>query len=157
MKGGTVHVVGAGMAGLAAAVRLVQSGRKVVLYDSAAQAGGRCRSYYDETLGCRLDNGNHLLVSGNTAAMAYIAETNAAATFQTADMAVFPFLDLKTDERWSVRPTEGRVPWWLFVAARRVAGTHGLDYLDALKLNRAAATATIGQTLDVGRIIYQRL
>jgi squalene-associated FAD-dependent desaturase len=145
------------MAGLAASVRLAQAGRKVALYDAAGQAGGRCRSYYDETLGCRLDNGNHLLVSGNTAAMAYIAATNAAATFETADIATFPFVDLKTHERWSVRPTEGRVPWWLFVADRRVAGTRALDYLDALKLGRAAATATISQTLDAGRLIYERL
>jgi squalene-associated FAD-dependent desaturase len=162
MKGGTVHVIGAGMAGLAASVRLAQNGhkgagRKVALYDAAGQAGGRCRSYFDETLGCRLDNGNHLLVSGNTAAMAYIAATNAAATFETADIAVFPFLDMKSLARWSVRPTEGRVPWWLFVAGRRVAGTHALDYLDALKLSRAATTATIGQVLDAKRIIFERL
>jgi squalene-associated FAD-dependent desaturase len=154
---GTVHVIGAGMAGLAAAVRLGQSGRKVALHDAAGQAGGRCRSYFDETLGCRLDNGNHLLVSGNSAAMAYIAATNAAATFVTADIAAFPFLDLKRQERWSVRPTEGRVPWWLFVAGRRVAGTGPLDYLDALKLARADATATISQTLDPKRAIYERL
>jgi squalene-associated FAD-dependent desaturase len=154
---GTVHVIGAGMAGLAAAVRLGQSGRKVALHDAAGQAGGRCRSYFDETLGCRLDNGNHLLVSGNSAAMAYIAATNAAATFVTADIAAFPFLDLKRQERWSVRPTEGRVPWWLFVAGRRVAGTGPLDYRDALKLARADATATISQTLDPKRAIYERL
>jgi hydroxysqualene dehydroxylase len=156
MNPGKVHVIGAGLAGLAAAVRLAQS-RKVALYEAAGQAGGRCRSYLDETLGCRIDNGNHLLVSGNTAAMAYIAETNAAATFQTADIADFPFLDLKSAERWSVRPTEGRVPWWLFVAGRRVAGTRALDYLDALKLSRASTTATIGQTLDASRVIYERL
>src|SRR5436190_1968853 len=162
MKAGTVHVIGAGMAGLAASVRLAQNGHKgagrhVALYDAAGQPGGRCRSYFDETLGCRLDNGNHLLVSGNTAAMAYVAETNAAATFVTADIAAFPFLDMKSQERWSVRPTEGRVPWWLFVAARRVAGTNALDYLDALKLARAGATATISQTLDARRVIYERL
>jgi squalene-associated FAD-dependent desaturase len=162
MQQGVVHVIGAGMAGLAASVRLAQNGhkaagRKVALYEAAGQAGGRCRSYFDETLGCRLDNGNHLLVSGNTAAMAYIAATNAAATFVTADIAAFPFLDMKSGERWSVRPTEGRVPWWLFVADRRVAGTRMLDYLDALKLSRAPASATIGQTLDVGKTIYERL
>jgi squalene-associated FAD-dependent desaturase len=145
------------LAGLAASVRLAQAGREVALYDAAGQAGGRCRSYFDETLGCRLDNGNHLLVSGNTAAMAYIAETNAAATFVTADIAAFPFLDLKTREQWSVRPTEGRVPWWLFVSGRRVAGTSALDYLDALKLARAGASATISQTLDARRVIYGRL
>src|SRR3954452_1092040 len=107
MKEGTVHVIGAGMAGLAASVRLAQNGgkgagRKVVVHEAAGQAGGRCRSYFDETLGCRLDNGNHLLVSGNTAAMAYVAAINAAASFETSDMAVFPFIDVKSRDRWSV-------------------------------------------------------
>jgi squalene-associated FAD-dependent desaturase len=157
MKAGTVHVIGAGLAGLAAAVRLGQGGRKVVVYEAAGQAGGRCRSYFDETLGCRIDNGNHLLVSGNTAAMAYVAETGAAATFEAADRAEYDFLDLEKDERWSVRPTEGRVPWWLFLAHRRVAGTGLFDYLDALRLMRAPATATIAQTIDAGRAIYRRL
>jgi squalene-associated FAD-dependent desaturase len=157
MKPGTVHVIGAGLAGLAAAMRLVQAGRKVVVYEAAGQAGGRCRSYFDETLGCRIDNGNHLLVSGNTAAMAYVSEIGAAATFETTDRAEYNFLDLAKNERWSVRPTEGRVPWWLFLAHRRVAGTGFFDYLDALKLMRAPATATIAQTIDTSRPIYARL
>jgi len=157
MRTGTVHVIGAGLAGLAAAVRLGQIGRKVIVYEAAGQAGGRCRSYFDETLGCRVDNGNHLMISGNTAAMAYVAEIGAAATFETNDSAEYAFFDIEKVERWSVRPTEGRVPWWLFLEGRRVAGTSFLDYLDALKLMRAPATATIAQTINTSRAIYRRL
>ncbi|HZZ12104.1 MAG TPA: FAD-dependent oxidoreductase, partial [Paraburkholderia sp.] len=45
-----VHVVGAGVAGLAAAVQLQRRGAQVVLHEAQAQAGGRCHSYYDRKL-----------------------------------------------------------------------------------------------------------
>ncbi len=41
-----VHVIGAGISGLACAVRLANQGKQVCLYEAAAQAGGRCRSYF---------------------------------------------------------------------------------------------------------------
>ena len=126
MQGRRVHVIGAGLAGLAAAVRLAKQGAHVRLYEAAQNAGGRCRSYVDAELGCRVDNGNHLVVSGNDAAMAYVAEIGAAATFIARDMAEFPFVDLKTGERWSVRPTDHRLPWWILLADRRVAGSQRL-------------------------------
>ena len=59
---GTVHVVGAGLAGLAAAVRLASRGAHVAVHEAAGQAGGRCRSYHDPALDMVIDNGNHLLL-----------------------------------------------------------------------------------------------
>jgi uncharacterized protein with NAD-binding domain and iron-sulfur cluster len=41
---GAVHVVGAGLSGLSAAVRLVDAGRTVIVHEAAGHAGGRCRS-----------------------------------------------------------------------------------------------------------------
>ena len=61
MSAGAVHVIGAGIAGLSAAIRLVEVGRKVIVHEAASSAGGRCRSYPDPTLGLVIDNGNHLL------------------------------------------------------------------------------------------------
>ena len=64
---GTVHVIGAGLAGLSAALRLAKAGRRVVVHEAAKQAGGRCRSLHDTVLDRPIDNGNHLLLGGNTA------------------------------------------------------------------------------------------
>ena len=65
MSAGTVHIIGAGIAGLSAAVRLVDAGTTVIVHEAASFARGRCRSYPDRTLGLVIDNGNHLLLSGN--------------------------------------------------------------------------------------------
>ena len=69
---GHAHIIGAGIAGLAAAVRLASQGHRVSVYESAPQAGGRCRSYHDPALDMEIDNGNHLVLSGNSAAMGYL-------------------------------------------------------------------------------------
>ncbi|RAB64376.1 FAD-dependent oxidoreductase, partial [Burkholderia multivorans] len=53
----TVHVIGAGLAGLSAAVELQRRGRRIVLHDAHAHAGGRCRSWFDSTLGTTVDSG----------------------------------------------------------------------------------------------------
>jgi squalene-associated FAD-dependent desaturase len=60
----SVLVIGAGWAGLSAAVRLVQAGRRVSLIDSAPQAGGRARTQTLHLDGenLALDNGQHLLM-----------------------------------------------------------------------------------------------
>ncbi len=65
------HIVGAGISGLSAAVRLANANFKVRLYEATQQAGGRCRSYFDAATNLTIDNGNHLLLSGNRHALAY--------------------------------------------------------------------------------------
>ena len=72
-------MIGAGMAGLAAALALADSGSAVSLYEASPAAGGRCRSYHDKELGCRIDNGNHLWLSGNPSISAFLRRGGAAA------------------------------------------------------------------------------
>src|SRR6185312_8779586 len=152
-----VRVVGAGLAGLAASLRLAEAGVAVVLHEAARQAGGRCRSYDDATLGCRIDNGNHLLIAGNRAAMDYLRALGAADTLIGPPEPSYPFLDLASGERWVVRPNAGRVPWWLLDAGRRVPGTRVLDYLRALRLAVARDDDTVADTLDPNATIFRRL
>lgn len=152
-----VHVVGAGLAGLAAALRLAEAGVAVVLHEAARQAGGRCRSYLDATLGCRIDNGNHLLIAGNHAAMDFLRRIGARETLTGPEEAVYAGLDLDSGERWALRINAGRLPWWLFQRDRRIAGTGPLDYLGGLRLVAARGDATVGEVLDQNSLTFRRL
>ena len=140
---GCAHVVGAGLAGLAAAVALADAGRRVILYEAAPHAGGRCRSYFDAELGCRIDNGNHLLLAGNRAALDYLERIGALGSLEGPPEAVFPFVDAATGERWTVRPNSGALPWWVLRAKRRVPQTRARDYLAAWALRRGCGCADL--------------
>ena len=106
-----IHVIGSGLAGLSAAIAATGAGRAVTLYEATAAGGGRCRSYFDSELGIRLDNGNHLLLSGNKSTFAYINEIGASDRITGPRRPVFPFMDLKTGRQWTLRPSRGRIPW----------------------------------------------
>lgn len=151
-----VHIVGAGLAGLAAALSLVAQGVAVTLHESGPAAGGRCRSYFDRELSCRIDNGNHLLLSGNRAAFAYLEQIGAVGTLAGPRAPVFPFMDLQTGERWTLRPNRGRLPLWVFSPSRRAKGTRLTEYLALCRLLRAAPDATVSATLRDGAL-YRRL
>lgn len=60
MKNNSVIIVGAGWAGLAAAVRLAQNNIHVTVIESAKQTGGRARTVTHNQL--KLDNGQHIMV-----------------------------------------------------------------------------------------------
>ncbi|PIW27432.1 MAG: amine oxidase [Rhodospirillales bacterium CG15_BIG_FIL_POST_REV_8_21_14_020_66_15] len=151
-----IHVIGAGVAGLAAAVRLAQGDQKVVLHDSAGHAGGRCRSLFDSQLDRRIDNGNHLILSGNRAIRDYLETVGAADSLTGPADASFPFRDLKTGETWVVRPDEGRVPWSVLFGPGRVPGTRLGEYLRALRLACAGPDETIRDCLAGSGPLFER-
>jgi squalene-associated FAD-dependent desaturase len=154
----TVHVVGAGVAGLSAAVRLVEAGLEVTVHEAAQVAGGRCRSYSDQALGLVIDNGNHLLLSGNHAALDYLDRIGSLDSLSGPDAAIFDFADLKTGERWRLSLNEGRVPWWLLDRKRRAPGTSLREYFAPLAmLLRASAADTVAQAMNCAGPLYERL
>ncbi len=149
-----VHVIGGGLAGLAAAVRLRHLGAAVMLYEAAPRAGGRCRSYHDPQLDTVLDNGNHLLLSGNTSAMTYLSEIGASNRLAAPTSAAFDFVDVTSGQRWSLNP--GAAPWWILDAKRRVPDTSITDYWSIVRLTRAAKDATVGACLNASSVLFRR-
>ena len=143
---GTVHVVGAGLAGLSTAVRMAEQGRPVALYEAGKVAGGRCRTFPDPRLGRDVDNGNHLLLSGNGSARTYLRLIGASDAMRIGE-AAFPFVDLHTGARWRVALTDGPIPWWIADRRRRVPGTRLRDYLAGWRLLLAGAGRTVAEAI----------
>jgi hydroxysqualene dehydroxylase len=153
----TIHIVGAGVAGLSAALKLSARGARVIVYEATAFAGGRCRSYHDATLGMTIDNGNHLLLSGNRAALEFLRGIGAEPLLVGPPAADFPFVDLASGERWTLRLNDGRLPFWIFDSGRRPPGTHPLDYMALLRLLRAPVDKTVGEIIACEGPVYARL
>ncbi|MSP94864.1 MAG: hypothetical protein EXR00_06290 [Alphaproteobacteria bacterium] len=142
MSSGTFHIIGAGLSGLSAAVALVAKGVRVQMFEATAFAGGRCRSYHDPALGQEIDNGNHLILSGNWAVHEYLRAIGAEGNFLGPSQPEIFFADARTGARWTIRPNEGAFPWWIFSKSRRVPHTHASDYLALRRLMRPGANIT---------------
>jgi squalene-associated FAD-dependent desaturase len=152
-----VHVVGAGLAGLAAAVQLQRRGAQVVLHEAADHAGGRCRSYYDEKLGATIDSGNHMVLSGNAATLNYMRAIGSADELTGPQQPDYPFVDLATRARWTVRMSPGHLPWWIFDQNARVPNTGPADYLTLAPLMFAKPGRSVAQTMRCDGPLWDRL
>jgi squalene-associated FAD-dependent desaturase len=152
-----VHIIGAGLAGLAAAVRLAETPARIIVHEATNFPGGRCRSYYDQATELTIDNGNHLLLSANHAALAYARTIGAERRLVGPPTAEFDFIDLATRERWTLRLNNGAVPWWIFDPHSRVPGTTAIDYLRLAPLLWARRNKTVGEVIPCSGVLYQRL
>ncbi len=154
---GRVHIIGAGLAGLAAGVRLAAAGRPVTIHEATKQAGGRCRSYFDQGTGMLIDNGTHLLLSGNHAVLSYADAIGSRAGFSGPKEAEFPFIDLQSGQQWTLRFGDSRFPWWVFDKDRRVPETAVSDYLPLARLAWTSAEKPIGEVVNCSGPLYDRL
>jgi squalene-associated FAD-dependent desaturase len=67
-----VIVIGAGFAGLSAAVRLSGKGARVLVLEARARLGGRAMAYPDRETGELVDNGQHVLLGCYTDTFAFL-------------------------------------------------------------------------------------
>lgn len=86
-----LHVVGAGAAGLAAALEASRRGARVVLHEATPLAGGRARALPDGT-----DNGTHALLGANPAALGFLEAIGARDRWVEPEPEALPVYDLAT-------------------------------------------------------------
>jgi len=154
---GTVHIIGAGLAGLAAGVRLAAAECAVAIHEATKQAGGRCRSYFDQGTGMLIDNGTHLLLSGNHAVLSYAEAIGSRAGLSGPKEAEFAFIDIATGQHWTLRFGDSRFPWWVFDKERRVPQTAVIDYLPLARLAWTSTDKPIGEVMNCSGPLYDRL
>jgi squalene-associated FAD-dependent desaturase len=104
-----------------------------------------------------IDNGNHVILSGNRSALAYLDTIGATDRMRGPDEADFNFIDLATNERWQLRLGDGMLPWWIFSDVRRVPNTRARDYLVLARLMWRPGEGTVGEAIDCSGALYERL
>jgi squalene-associated FAD-dependent desaturase len=153
----TVHIAGGGISGLSAGVRLADAGYRVRVYEAAQQVGGRCRSYFDGATNLTIDNGNHLVLSGNHSVLAYARKIGSEAGLQGPPKAEFQFIDIAANKRWTLQINDGRVPFWVFDRNCRVPDTSLADYFALAPLIWANARTRVGNAIKCEGVLYKRL
>ena len=99
----TLHVVGAGLAGLSCALTAADAGLEVVLHESTDHAGGRCRSWVEPTLDRLIDNGTHMVVAANKTVFRFLNRIGSPDGLAPGPK-TFAMIDLASGERWVTSP-----------------------------------------------------
>jgi squalene-associated FAD-dependent desaturase len=72
-----VIVIGAGVAGLSAAVRAARDGARVLVLEARSRLGGRATAFPDRETGEVVDNGQHVLLGCYTETLAFLRDVDA--------------------------------------------------------------------------------
>ncbi len=149
------HVVGGGVAGLAAALAMAETGAQVHLYEAATHLGGRCRSLPDQRFGTSIDNGSHLLFSANRATLGFLRRIGAPST------ALFPaealsFRDLDDGACWRIAPGGESAAWMLGKGLRIPGASRWRLFTQGWRLLAAPPGACVGDRLPTGGPLWRR-
>jgi hydroxysqualene dehydroxylase len=100
-----VVIVGAGFAGLSAAVRLAKRGAQVVVLEARSRLGGRATAFHDRETGELVDNGQHVLLGCYSHTLAFLADIGAAENVTVARELSVTMIDREGTRSRLVCPT----------------------------------------------------
>ena len=144
----TCHVIGAGVAGLVAALRLADQGRAVMLHEATPVAGGRCRALPDGT-----DNGTHALMGANRAALRFLADIGAREGWVEAEPESLPVFDLAdgSARRIAASPLAWRDP------NKRPPGLSASAFVALLRLALPIGDRPVAEVMAAHPVLYRAL
>ena len=122
-----IAVIGAGWAGMAAAVTLIEQGARVVVFEASRQLGGRARRVTLD--GVDLDNGQHILIGAYTETLRLM---QVVGVDPQVALLRFP-LELRTASGFHLKVAPLPAPLHLAVG---LLGAHGLGFADRLRAAR---------------------
>ncbi len=96
-------------------------------------------------------------MSGNTAALGFLARIGAAALVTGAAKARFPFFDLGTQQRWTLDLGVGRLPLWMFDRRRRAPHTRARDYVGLARLLWPTPDQPLGKVMSCRGPAYEQV
>jgi squalene-associated FAD-dependent desaturase len=128
-----VVVVGAGFAGLSAAVRLAKAGARVVVVEERRRLGGRATAFVDPQSGEAVDNGQHVLFGCYHETFAFL-ETIGAANGVTLDSTLDLEIVDRSGRRSRLRTVALPAPFHLIAGVLRWRALGIGDRLAALRL-----------------------
>ena len=133
-------VIGAGFAGIAAAIQLCLAGRRVLLLENRGYSGGRVRSFRESLTGEDIDNGQHLLMGAYRHTLPLLDSLGTSHLLRPQERMRVVFVD--ADGRSNALDSRG----WPGAAgmARAILGLGGLSAGDKLRALTFAARLRLG-------------
>jgi zeta-carotene desaturase len=143
-----VIVIGAGIAGLAAATSLAAAGAQVLVLEARGLLGGRASSFRHAPTGSEIDNGQHVVLGCYHETFAYLERVGAAHAVAMQDRLEVPVVD--SDGTSSVlRCPAWPSPWHLLAGVLRWQGLGVRDRLSVLRLAPALRVAAESARLGI--------